>query len=488
MRKRNLLFLFTDEQRADTMAAYGNKKIDVPHLNRLADDSVVFEKCYVSQPVCTPSRSTIMTGLWPHTNGCIANNIPLGEDTRCLPEMTSGYRTAYFGKWHLGDEIFAQHGFEHWISIEDMYRKYYREGKDRDARSTYHHWLVAKGYKPNPDDGVFGRRMTAGYPEPDCKPAYLAVETSRWLWSLGKDEPFIGYVNFLEPHMPFTGPRDDQYPLDFVDLPKNFADIPGESNPVKARMLHALYTREGFGGVSLDNEAGWRRLIANYWGLVSQVDAAVGTILETLHACGKADDTIIVYTSDHGDMMGSHQLLAKTVMYEEAATVPLLIKAPGLRPRVERQVVSQVDLVPTLLDMMGEEVPEELPGQSLAPLLGTGVAPGQRDVFIEWNGRDSGASKVESPKTIPEYLAKLASPEVLSRALRDPVRTVITADRWKLNHSPDMGEHELYDLNADPYERHNLYGQAAHADRVAAMRNRLTEWGRRCGDDAAAGI
>lgn len=128
-RKPNLVFIWTDEQRADTMAAYGNTRIHAPNLNKLAAESVVFEKAYVTQPVCTPNRSAVMTGLWPHTTGCIKNNIPLPRDVRCLPELLddSDYRTAYMGKWHLGDEIFAQHGFEEWVSIEDGYASHYNE-------------------------------------------------------------------------------------------------------------------------------------------------------------------------------------------------------------------------------------------------------------------------------------------------------------------------------------------------------------------------
>ncbi|MHC4538822.1 MAG: sulfatase-like hydrolase/transferase, partial [Planctomycetota bacterium] len=111
--KPNLLFIWTDEQRADTMAVYGNKKIRVPNMNRLAVESVVFKNAYVTQPVCTPNRSAVMTGLWPHTTGLLTNNIPLPKETHCLNELIgdSNYRTAYMGKWHLGDEIFAQHGF-----------------------------------------------------------------------------------------------------------------------------------------------------------------------------------------------------------------------------------------------------------------------------------------------------------------------------------------------------------------------------------------
>lgn len=481
MPRHNLLFIFTDEQRPDTMAAYGNTLIQTPYLNRLADESVVFEKCYVTQPVCTPSRSSILTGLWPHTNGCTANNIPLRPETPCVPEMVDGCRTAYFGKWHLGDEIYAQHGFDHWVSIEDGYIAHYGPDRDRNARSSYHHYLVSKGYVPEDPRNTFPRIQAARMPEEDCKPAFLAHEVSRWLHSVSKDERFIAYVNFLEPHMPFTGPRDHQYPPESVALPGNFDNLPVERNHLRTRLLQRSYYLHGHEGMPLRNEFDWRRLIANYWGLVSQVDAALGRILETLAACGLDDDTIVVFSSDHGDMMGSHRLLAKTVMFEESARTPLLVRAPGLRPRIERAPVSQIDLGPTLLDMLGERGPDTLQGRSLRPLLETGRLEGDSDVFVEWNGANSGISKLERDET-PDGLAPLATPEEIRASLRDPIRTIVTADGWKLNWSPDLGQHELFNLRDDPLETRNLYASEDCREQVGVLRRRLDAWGARTGD------
>jgi arylsulfatase A-like enzyme len=138
-RPPNLLFLYTDEQRYDTLAAYGNKTIRMPNLDRLAGQSTVFERAYVTQPVCTPSRATLLTGLYPHTSGLIRNNIPLRADTKCLPEMMPAglYACAHMGKWHLGDEIYPQHGFPTWLATEDTYHRFYSkahgEYADRSA-------------------------------------------------------------------------------------------------------------------------------------------------------------------------------------------------------------------------------------------------------------------------------------------------------------------------------------------------------------------
>lgn len=180
--KPNLLFIWTDEQRADTMAVYGNTKIHAPNLNKLASESVVFEKTYVTQPVCTPNRSAVMTGLWPHTSGCIANNIPLPGDIRCMPELVNDpdYRTAYMGKWHLGDEIFAQHGFEEWVAIEDTYTKYYGKERDRSGRSHYHHFLIEHGYKPD-SSNKFSRNFAARRPIEHCKPKFLELRACDFL-------------------------------------------------------------------------------------------------------------------------------------------------------------------------------------------------------------------------------------------------------------------------------------------------------------------
>jgi arylsulfatase A-like enzyme len=479
----NLLFLFTDEQRFDTLGAYGNPRIHTPNLNRLAEQSCVFDRAYVTQPVCTPSRSTILTGLYPHTTGCTENNVPLAPEVPCLPEMLRGdHLTAYFGKWHLGDEIFAQHGFEHWRSIEDGYAKYYQPGRDRSARSTYHHWLVENGFQPA-NGSSFGRGEAAHLPEEYGKPAYLGNEAGRFIRE-NADRPFALYVNFLEPHMPFFGPRDDEHDLaSEVVLPGNFGKPPTDDQPLKTRLFERHYREQGHSGLPLRTEADWRRMIANYWGLCSLVDTHVGRILRTLDECGLADNTLVVYTSDHGDMMGSHRLLAKCVMFEEAARVPLLVRLPGQsKPRRVAAPVSQVDLVPTLLDLLGEDVPATLQGESLRPVL-EGAQEPDRDVFYEWNGPNCGlAGDVLGKVDLPEHLRDDATAEQAVSAITDPVRTVVTPDGWKLNVSPTRGEHELYDLNADPLETANLAGRSEHAARMDDLLGRLRGWQRRTGD------
>ncbi len=481
----NLLFIFTDEQRYDTMAAYGNERIFMPNLNRLAAQSTVFERAYATQPVCTPSRASIMTGLYPHTCGMTENNVRLQDDTRCFPELLArgDYATAYHGKWHLGDEIFPQHGFHEWVSIDDTYSQYYSAGRDRAARSTYHHWLLANGLQPR-NGSFFGRSETARLPERFSKPAYLGMEGARFIrehW----DQPFVLFVNFFEPHMPFFGPRDDQYAPADVTLPANFAALPTPDQPLKTRLFQRAYAALGHSGLPLRTEADWRRMIANYWGLCSLVDTYVGQILDALDECGLADNTIVVFTSDHGDMMGSHRLLAKCVQFEEAVRVPLLIHLPGQRrSRHIGGPVSQIDLVPTLLDLMGQPVPDHLQGKSLRPVLEDGALEPQDSVFIEWNGLNNGFGDIIGQATVPAPMLEIATREEAIAAIGDPVRTVVTLEGWKFNCSP-RGEHELYDLRRDPFERQNLATQPEMRPLMARLADEIRRWQARTGDAVA---
>jgi len=264
-----------------------------------------------------------------------------------------------------------------------------------------------------------------------------------------------------------------------LTLPGNFDRPPTDDQPLKTRAFQRSYDANGFGGQSLEAESDWRELIARYWGLCSLVDTHVGTILDTLDDCGLRDNTIVVYTSDHGDMMGSHRLLAKCVMFEEATRVPLLVRLPGQREgRRVTGPVSQIDLVPTLLDLMGEPPLEHLEGQSLRPLLEHG-GHCDRDAFIEWNGVNCGIRKDESGRY--QALGDIDAAQ-LEASIADPVRTIATPDGWKFNCSP-LGEHELYNLHNDPLETCNLIHEPEHRDMVRGFVDRIRAWQAETGDE-----
>lgn len=456
----NLLFIFTDQQHLETLACYGNDRIEMPNLNRLAARSVVFDEPYCTQPVCTPSRGSLMTGLWPHTHGAVNNNAVLDPEARCLPELLSAerrqlYRTAYMGKWHLGDEVFAQHGYEDWISTEDGYYPYYSDGHDQDRRSSYHYFLMSQGFVPakpvNEIDG-FARDFATRLAERYGKPFFTASEASNFI-RRHDEHPWLLTVNFLEPHAPNQSPRDLQYKADEMELPDNFRDLAGEEQP--------SFLRDGRDEPFYDkipSEQHWREYIARYWGLNSLVDTHAGRILQALEETGQAERTIIVFTSDHGEMLGAHGRIAKCVMYKESVRVPLLIHLPGQEEQGRiTGPVSQIDLVPTLLELLGEDPADaDLPGRSLASLCRKAAT-----------GQTLSAREHASPCVI-EWTPK-------HQPIKTDVRTIVTHEGERYSYYFN-GEEELYDLEDDPRERHNLAHDPAKRDRIAELRRHLAEW------------
>ena len=466
----NLLLIWTDEQRADTMACYGNDYIRTPNLNRLAERSFVFENAYCAQPVCTPSRGTVLTGLWPHTHRSTTNNVRLGSDVRTIAEMVDPeYRRAYFGKWHLGDEIVAQHGFDEWISTEDdMYRAYYSKKEYLDRRSDYHHYLIEQGFATDAQiDGadVFSRPFAAVMAERYTKAAFLGRNAASFLRDQTADRPFMLSVNFLEPHMPFMGPLNHLHDPDEVPVGPSFCVPPPANASNKAHQMWERFRDQGHSVHPLKTEADFRRLRANYYGLTSLVDNAVGEIFDALEASGQADRTIVVFTSDHGDMMGDHGLLTKGIMYEEAVHIPLLVRVPWATEAARRIPgrISQIDLAPTLLDLMEHEVPEHLQGRSRRNVLEGTSDLGDNDVFIEWNQ---------------------GTADVIETADRTDVtwwRTIIDRTGWKLDLAVN-DRSELYDLNNDPHELKNLFDAPEQKARVAALSEKLRGWQAATGD------
>ena len=459
--KANLVFIFTDQQRRETLECYGNERLSAPHLNGLAEESLIFENAYVTQPLCTPSRSSIMTGLYPHTNGCTNNNLAMHPQTRSIAEMVSpDYQRAYCGKWHLGNEVFAQHGFEEWISIEDGYFPYYSKDEYLNARSSYQHFLIENGFEPDAEKmgrRYFSRPAAARLPEEFTKARFVGREAARYI-SEHAQAPFILYVNFLEPHMPCTGPFDHMYPPEALPVGPAFLKKPTPPAPLdlKRRADHCM--NRDFEGHDLRTEAGWRQFRAQYWGLVTLVDHAVGDILGAIEDRGIADNTLVVFTSDHGEMLGDHAMLGKDVLYEESVSVPLLMRVPWLNHEARRIPgrISQIDLVPTLLELLNDPLPDSLQGQSRAAVVRGETTLEGNDVFIERNRRGGGEG--DSSR-----------------------RAVISSAGWKLNLDPD-DLCELYDLNTDPHELTNLFQHPEHRGRIRDLAECIERWQGRTGD------
>lgn len=466
---RNLLFIMTDQQRPDTMAAYGNTQIRTPNLNRLAAESTVFQRCYVTQPVCTPSRGSIMTGLYPHNHGSIENNTPLKPEAPTLPELLAdgGFCASYIGKWHLGNEVIKQHGFDEWISTEDNYFEYYTDKAFLRIRSDYDQFLRSQGFLPDVDSDEFdhfSREFETRLPQHISKPAFSAIEASRFL-RRHRNDRFLLYVSFLEPHPPYYSSFDDLYPRGEVTLPPLFHDSIPDNVPLKYR-YNMFFHRDVGRHFPMKDESAWRKLIARYWGAVSLVDYYVGQILRELDVCGLSDQTLVIFTSDHGDMMGDYRMLQKYVMYESAVRVPLLMRlGDRTRPASVSEPVSQIDLVPTVAALLGRPVDSMVDGRQFKQV---DDPSDRRDVFVEWNGAEG------EDKWFKAHRSGDMKDEI-DRVYGAAVRTVVTPDLWKMSVT-SAGENELYHLEADPCERHNLFYDPAQLHTRNSLAGKLRRW------------
>ena len=488
----NIVFIMSDQQRYDTLACYGADYMNVPNLNALADRSFVFRNAYVAQPVCTPARATIMTGLYPHAAGPIVNKIHLPTDTPVIAEMIDDeYFKGYMGKWHLGNDVARQHGFDVWRPTEDGHRAAYTRPELRYEMTPYHQHLVANGYEPDSQqaDGqpVFSSDARQDLPEEFQMASYLGDNAAAFI-DENKDRPFILYVSTFEPHSPYNGPFMDMYDPEDIPVGDAFLELPeGASlvNRVRANYFMQFFlegkshaddeymTRYAAAREDVTTELGWRTLRAHYLANITLVDRMVGKITDALDAAGVADNTIVVFTSEHGDMMGDHGMLEKRSFYEESARVPLLISVPWLSKEqtLVEGSVSHIDLVPTLLELSGNALPDTLQGKSLVPVFKGDRTLEDNDVFIQWNG------------TSDEIPDRFLGSRDINRMLTLPWRSVVTPDRWKLNLCAG-DQCELFDLNSDPYEQNNLYDDPAQRDRVIDMAARIRIWQQRTGDDA----
>lgn len=455
----NLLFFLTDQQRRDTMGAYGNHQIHTPTLNRLASEAAVFETTYVTQPVCTPSRGCLMTGLYPHTHGATRNNLPLPSTVPTLPEMLSHgeFKTAYFGKWHLGNETCAHRGFDVFESTEDNYNSS-GESACGNKLSGYSEFLISHGLKPNAKHG-FSRDYANQLPKELSKAAWVAQRVISFM-NEHRGQPWVIYASFLDPHPPFSGPYDHLYSTEEIPVSPTFSTPldPTVIPETGARRQWEIKRSEQYIG----SVEAVKKFTAIYWGKVTLVDEMAGRILDCVRQSGLDGRTIVSYTSDHGEMLGSHQMIQKSVVYDQAATVPLLLRIPWAKNPATRvhTPVSQIDLVPTLLDLLGQELPVHLQGKSLAPCLLAGQSVEPRDVIVEWN--------LSEDPTEMDY--------------KHPLRTIVTPEGWKLTLTSN-GMGELYDRKRDPQEIANLFYKDDMLPVVLDLTHRIALWQRATGDN-----
>ncbi len=498
----NFLFIITDQHRADHLGCYGNPIVKTPNIDGLATDGTRFERFYVANPICMPNRASIMTGRMCSAHGARHNGIPLSRDHTTFVELLrdAGYKTGLIGKSHLqsftglpATNAFKPEAGKHTPSKElrDAYKNN-RHSIEYDLEDTtrwdtplasrigedfygFEHVEVAAGHadqacgdyllwareqRPDFDDLVGPKnalpdnRIDApqawrtAVPEELYSTSWIADRSKDWLSErANEDAPFFLQMSFPDPHHPFTPPGKywDMYDPEDVKLPASFSK--GSLPPIiameKARQDGSDPRDNQNPFTVTEKEA--RDITALTYGMITMIDDAIGNVLKQLETLGLADDTIVIFTSDHGDYMGDHGLMLKLLLhYQGIIRVPFIWNDPQ-QPKnalTDQSLASSIDISATILERAGIQQFNGLQGRDLF----SGEAP--EAVVIE----------EDSQRLMTGF----------DRPQR--VRTIVT-DRYRMSLREGEDWSELYDLKSDPLEMRNLYEDAIHAE----TRSKLTD-------------
>lgn len=444
--KLNVLFIITDQQFADVMSCrMGRQYVSTPAMDSLAAQGLVFTRAYSSNPLCMPSRNSLFTGLYPHQTGVTQNAGPQGgldpAKFVCLGRYfkDAGYDTAYSGKWHLcfNAKDPQTHGFE-----------------------------IMKGQSTGGHDAVVTHGVRQFLARPHDKPFLLVASflnphnICEWARRLAGRKQGLNCGEIGEP------PALDRLP----PAPVNLA--PPKNEPDGMTLIRRAYqVEDGPFPVSQFTAEDWRRHRWGYYRMVELVDKEIGRVLEALRTAGREEDTVIVFTSDHGECAGAHAFNQKTVFYEESVRVPLIVSWKGKTPPAtsDKLVNMGIDILPTLMAAAGLEAPKELPGRNLLPLALGEEIPNWRDHLVIQNDM-SQTGVVDGMK-----------PTMEGRMVR--------TDRYKYCvFSHGQRRESLVDLQADPGETTDLATVPKYREILLQHRELLARFGREQNDPLAAGL
>jgi arylsulfatase A-like enzyme len=447
----NVLFIISDDLN-DYLGGYDHPQVQSPNLDRLAERGMRFDRAYCQFPLCNPSRASMLTGLRPNNSG-VLNNQQRFRDTHpdivTLPQLfrNNGYYVARVGKlYHQGvpGEIGTSGIMDDAPSWEHVVNPI---GRDKTEEAKVHSlvpgryggtlsWHAADGTDAEQTDGI-------------------AVAETIKLMEAHKDEPFFIACGFYRPHTPYVAPKKyfGLYPRKNIPLPEDIAADQADIPPIAL----ASYKRDQ----DQLTDPLRRTVIQAYQASITFMDAQVGTLLNALDRLGLADNTIVVFTSDHGYHMGEHGLWQKRSLFEESARIPLYIAAPGMKAKGQStaHVAELIDLYPTLAELCGLVAPDHLDGQSVAAALNDPSAPGK------------GFAITHEYRKLTDENWQRVGPWVNGYSIRTP-RWRYT--EWTEKEKGDRGR-ELYDHAADPAEYTNLADRPEHAAVIDALSNQIVQ-------------
>jgi arylsulfatase A-like enzyme len=517
MPQPNVLWICTDQQRFDTLGCYGNEFVDTPNIDRLAERGTRFERAYCQSPVCTPSRASFLTGRYPRTTRTRQNGqaIPDTEYLITRRFAKEGYSCGLAGKLHLApadptsSDTELRHAEER---IDDGYGVFHWSHASRQPYPGNEYradWLQQNDieYEASPHGGS-EQVLTSMPPEHHqttwcVEKAIDFIEFHAERYDLDQfdtepDEPWLFSVNVFDPHHPFDPPEEylGRYldRLDDVPLP-NYTEGELEDKPLFQRDPPGASDGDQFSRSAMGPDD--HRLVrAAYWAMCDLIDDQIGRLFDALERTGQFEDTLVVFMSDHGEMLGDHGFYLKgPFFYEPAIRVPLIVSWPGhvREGQTSNALVELTDLAPTLLDAAGLDHHAGMQGDSLWPILTGRADPDEHreDVYCEYyhalerprfydamqeHGIDSEFHRwFERSDVKPEFHDEFFENE--SRLL--PYATMVRTDRYKLVHVHSLDTGELYDLHEDPDESNNLYDdtgyQSVKLDMFERLSNRMAQ-------------
>ncbi|TWT57440.1 Arylsulfatase [Thalassoglobus neptunius] len=439
----NILWICSDQQRYDTIHRFGNSLIHTPNIDQIADHGISFDQAYCQSPVCSPSRASFLTGRYPRNTGCRQNGQTIHSTERLLPRILKdhGYRCGLAGKLHLSS--CSEGKVEE--KIDDGYDVFHWSHHPQPdwPENAYQQWLASKNVSweellTSPEVGYVREGVPAEYHQTTwC--AEMAIEFIRST----TDQPWMFSVNMFDPHHPFDPPAEylKRYRPEEMPLPK-FQKATLDQKPSYQQLDH-VWAHNDVGGMRVDTitPAESQRITAAYYAMVELIDDQVGRMIETLRETGQLDNTIVIFMSDHGEMLGDHGLYLKGPhFYEEAVHVPLCLQWNNgfQKSRRSSALVELTDLVPTLCEAVGIPLEEQFQGRSFLPLC-------VDDSPVDEH-RDS---------VFCEYLNSWTHEHSYATMLRTNTHKIV------VYHGVDEGE--LYDLESDPGEFVNLWSNPSAA-------------------------
>jgi arylsulfatase A-like enzyme len=452
----NVILICTDQQRYDSLGCYGNHDVKTPNIDALAAEGVRFQTCYVQNPVCGPSRASLMTGRYPHANGVWANGVALGEDqplfTRSLAD--DGYDCGLVGKLHLTPAFGGR--TERRLADGFRYFKWAHDPAHASPDNAYHQWLRER----------FPTLFTEA--QQDVKLFHAMPKEAhytRWVTDEGidfiaskrdKGKPFFLWLNYFDPHHPFVAPAEYRslYDRDALAPPIGSSEELASKPPIHAEASRESHAGNAPGFVDY-TPAEIQEIRATYYAMVSQIDFEVGRLLSVLEERGLKNDTLVIFTSDHGEMLGDHGLLLKgPLFYEGAVRVPLVMRWSNHLPQsVCEETTQWMDVGATILDAVGIAQPEHSEARSLLRLLAGDERP-------------RGWALSEYRDSCFPY-----QPPVHATMLRAGTFKLVVYHAAPATDRERAGE--LYDLESDPTEEINLWDDPAHrstrSELVAAL-------------------